>query len=159
MLLQNKFIKDNINYSNMTKDYANTIWNEIVEVVSGGYGFNKSHSASYAKTSYKTAWLKYYYKKEFYASLLTQHGDNEDKIADIIAECKKHNINILPPDINISDNEFEATHDGIRYRLTTIKSIGDSAISEIRKLRPIKSLEDMITRAEKKTLRKMLLKT
>ena len=156
--LKHKFIKDSMKHSNITKEYANSIWNEIINSASS-YSFNKSHSASYAKTSYKTAWLKHYYTKEFYASLMTKaKSDNkskvEDKIADIIAECKKHDIKLLPPDINISDDEFKPTHKGIRYKLTSIKNVGQSAIKNIRELRPITSLEDMINRGEKRTLRK-----
>ena len=152
--LEEKFIKDSMEHSKVSQNVAKEIWKEIKECASK-YSFNKSHSASYAKTSYKTAWLKCKYRKEFYASLMTQcKSDEEDKVADIIAECKKHDIKILPPDINISDDNFEATNDGIRYRLTAIKSVGNSAIKAIRKLRPIKSLEDMLERGNKKDLRK-----
>lgn len=151
--LKEKFIKDSLEHSKVDKEVAEEVWSEIINSASK-YSFNKSHSASYAKTSYKTAWLKCKYPKEFYASLMTQSGDDEDKLSNIIAEVKRKGIRILPPDINISDNEFNPTEEGIRFRLTSIKSVGKSAIRAIRKLRPITSLEDMLERGAKKDLRK-----
>jgi DNA polymerase-3 subunit alpha len=151
--LRKKFIHDGLTYKHAHSTLQD-IWEEICDAVDGGYSFNKSHATSYALTAYKTAWLKYYYRKEFYASLLTQNGDDNKKVEDIIAECKKYNIKILPPDINISNNEFIATEEGIRYRLTTIRHVGVSAIRTIEALRPIHSLEDMLERGEKRILKK-----
>ena len=124
-----------------------TLWKEIEESVDGGYSFNKSHSASYAVMSFHTAYLKHYYPKEFYASLMTIHGDEKQSIiAQYINECKERGIAILPPDLNKSNNMFIPTKDGILFRITTLKNVGASALSNIYKLRPIKSLKDLYER-------------
>lgn len=115
--------------------------------------FNKAHSASYAMTSYQTAWLKHYYPKEWYASLLTSNGSDQEKVLALIAECKKKGIKILPPDINRSDDTFTPTDEGIRFRITTIKSVGDTAIGDIMRIRPIKDFNDLLERRTKKHIR------
>ena len=68
--LHKKFIEDSVARGYDVTDVTN-LWQEIVEIVSGQYGFNKSHSASYAVISYQTAWLKHYYPEHFYASLMS----------------------------------------------------------------------------------------
>src|SRR5690554_7685427 len=125
-----KFIQDCI-ANGHPKDVAEDVWKEIEDAVDGGYSFNKSHSASYAQTSYQTAWLKYYYPKHFYASQMSAEGtdsDGQSAIAGYITERKERGIRVLPPDINTSTEKFRPTEEGIAYRITTIKHVGESAI-------------------------------
>ena len=68
----------------------------------GGYGFNKSHSAAYALISYQTAYLKSFYPKQFYVSLLNSESQNMKQIQKILMEIKKTRLQVLPPDINTS---------------------------------------------------------
>ena len=97
----------------------------------GEYAFNKSHSASYAVVSYWTAWLKYYYKEEFMAALMTSVLDNAAKVSEYIYACRQMKIDILPPDINEGRGAF-SVHDGkIRYGLNAIKGIGKAVVQEI----------------------------
>ena len=70
------------------------------------YGFNKSHSTAYAYIAYQTAWLKTYYPAEFMSANLTSEMGNIDRIVILINDCKKLNIDVSPPDINISEQEF-----------------------------------------------------
>jgi DNA polymerase-3 subunit alpha len=76
-------------------------------------------------------------------------GDGQNAISGYIAECKQRGIPILPPNINTSGADFVALPDGIHYRITTIKHVGDSAIDHIRELRPITSFEDYLLRHDK----------
>lgn len=122
------------------------VWNQICEVVSSGYGFNRSHSTSYARLSFQTAYLKCYYPKEFYASLLTLDGDDTNKILNIKSQLDRLNIKLLHPDVNESGIEFKPTDEGILYRLTSINGVGGSTLYEINRLRPIDSLSDFMTR-------------
>ena len=71
-----------------------------------GYGFNKSHAAAYALVSYQTAYLKAHYPAQFMAALLSCDVNNTDKVVLYINECKDHEIEVLPPDINESDQDF-----------------------------------------------------
>lgn len=131
-----------------------SIWNEIMDAVDGGYSFNKAHSTSYAMLSYQTAWLKCHYPNHFYASLMTIEGSDNDAVSGYMAECKKRGITILPPDINESNDDFVATSEGIRYRITTIKNVGNTAIKFIDRNKPFSSFDDFMDRRVKKSVNK-----
>jgi DNA polymerase-3 subunit alpha len=149
-----RFIIDGVG-NGYDEDYMREVWEQIVDA-QGDYSFNKSHSASYAKLSYQTAWLKYYYPEHFYASLMSSEktdGDGQNAIAGYIQECKQKGIKILPPDINLSASDYTVTNSGINYRITTIKHVGESAINSILNLRPIKSFDDFLERREKATIK------
>ncbi|MFH1653020.1 MAG: DNA polymerase III subunit alpha [Pseudomonadota bacterium] len=96
------------------------------------YGFNKSHSAAYALVSYRTAYLKYHYPAEYMAALLTSEKDNTDKIINYINDCKNHEIEVLPPDVNQSQRDFSVVGDkSIRFGLGAVKNVGAAAIDII----------------------------
>ncbi|HYA92910.1 MAG TPA: DNA polymerase III subunit alpha [Thermodesulfobacteriota bacterium] len=97
----------------------------------GRYGFNKSHSAAYALLAYRTAYLKTHYPVEFMAALLTSEAQNADKIVRYISECREMKIEILPPDINESFRNFAVIGNQIRFGLTAVKNVGDTAIDII----------------------------
>lgn len=103
---------------------------ELVEQFAG-YGFNKSHSAAYALIAYHTAYLKAHYTVEFMAALLTAQIGDQDKLNFYLSECRELNIGILPPDVNSSDRTFTPAGKSIRFGLTAIKNVGDSAIQSV----------------------------
>jgi DNA polymerase-3 subunit alpha len=96
-----------------------------------GYGFNKSHSAAYALITYQTAYLKTHYPLEFMAALLTSEMGNEDKIVQYIGECRAMGIEILPPDVNQSNEGFTIADNAIRFGLVAIKNVGAGAIESV----------------------------
>ncbi len=107
---------------------------EIFDLIAyfAGYGFNKSHSVSYAFISYQTAYLKTHYTIEYMASLLTSIMGNNDKVALYIKECRDMNIEILPPDINQSLVNFTVVEGkAIRFGLAAVKNVGEKAIKTI----------------------------
>ena len=95
------------------------------------YAFNKSHAAAYAFISYRTAYLKANFPKEYYASLITSVLGATDKMTSYIDECGKVGIQVLPPDINYSDVTFSVENNAIRFGLLAIKNVGISFISSI----------------------------
>lgn len=95
------------------------------------YAFNKSHAAAYALVSYRTAYLKRHYTKEFFAGLLSSVLESATQIAKYTAECKRLNIKILPPDINESYENFTPVKGGIRFGLLGIKNLGRNVINNI----------------------------
>ncbi|NNF99848.1 MAG: DNA polymerase III subunit alpha [Desulfobacteraceae bacterium] len=97
----------------------------------GGYGFNKSHSAAYALIAYQTAYLKAHFPVEFIAALLTSEMHSIDGVVKYINECRKHLIDVLPPDINESEIEFTVTGHKIRFGLVAVKNVGEGAIETI----------------------------
>ena len=96
-------------------DSANQIFDEMIEFAK--YAFNKSHAAAYAVVSYRTAYLKAYYKEELMAATLNSFLGNLDKIPIYINDCKKMNIEILAPNINKSETKFTVDENKIRFGL------------------------------------------
>ena len=96
-----------------------------------GYGFNKSHSTTYALLAYQTAYLKANYRWHFMAALLTIESQNTDKLAMYLGECRDLGVPILPPDLNVSELAFTVTSEGVRFGLGAIKNVGEGATTSI----------------------------
>jgi DNA polymerase-3 subunit alpha len=97
-----------------------------------GYGFNKSHSTTYAVLAYQTAYLKANYPWHFAAALFTIEAQNTEKLAVYLAEARERGIPVLPPDINQSQLNFSVEPGkGVRFGLTAIKGLGEGAINSI----------------------------
>lgn len=113
------------------------------------YAFNKSHAAAYSIISYRTAYLKAHYPREYFAALLTSVLGNMPKIAEYISDLSKLGIGVLPPDINKSEMYFHVSENNIRFGLLAIKNVGQSfvanAITE-RKRREFSSFDDFVQR-------------
>lgn len=96
-----------------------------------GYGFNKSHAAAYSVLAYKTAFLKANFPSEFMAANLTNEINSPDKFAQYMAETRHMGIEILPPDINLSDMYFTVVDQKVVYGLMGIKNVGHAAVREV----------------------------
>ena len=113
------------------------------------YAFNKSHAAAYAVISYRTAYLKQHYPREYFSALLTSVLGNQTKVAEYIAECSSRGISVLPPDINESRMVFAVSGKHIRFGLLAIKNVGKQFLAQIlseRRSGPFVSFEDFINR-------------
>ncbi len=134
----------------MEEETAHKLW-DMIETFAA-YGFNKSHSVSYGNLSYRTAYMKANYPLEFMSALLTADSGDVEKIAEIIEECKKMGIEILPPDMNESFEEFSVVpnKNQIRFGLDSIKNFGSNVshfIVEERKAHgEYTSIEDFLDR-------------
>jgi DNA polymerase-3 subunit alpha len=95
------------------------------------YAFNKSHAAGYAMVSYWTAYLKANYPAEYMAGLLTSVGDDKDKAAVYLADCRKLGITVLPPDVNESGLNFASVGTDIRYGLGAVRNVGANVVGSI----------------------------
>ncbi len=120
-----------------------------------GYGFNRSHAACYALIGYQTAYLKGHYPAEFMAALLTSDQDSTDRISIEVGECREMGLEVLPPSVNESFEEFAVNvgpdgRERIRFGLSAIKNLGKHAAAEIVAERkrggPYRSLSDFIER-------------
>ena len=128
----------------------------------GGYGFNKSHSAAYALIAYQTAYLKAHFPVEFLAALLTSEMGSIDNIVKFVAECRSHDIPVLPPDINRSFKDFTVDGGRIRFGLVAVKNVGEGAIDAIiaaRQERPFESLFDFCERVDLKKVNKRVVES
>lgn len=142
-------------------EIANGVF-EFIEPFAG-YGFNRSHAACYALIGYQTAYLKAHFPAAFMAALLTSDQDTTDRIAIEVNECREMGIEVLPPDVNESFEEFAVipSPDGtekIRFGLNAIKNVGKIASAEIVKERKrggkFRSIADFVERVQTKDLNK-----
>ncbi|MFT4035213.1 MAG: DNA polymerase III subunit alpha [Patulibacter sp.] len=99
------------------------------------YSFNKSHAACYALVSYRTAWLKANYPAEYMAALISSVMDTKDKVPFFAAQTEQMGIEILPPDVNLSDNSFLVVDGKIRFGLEAVKGVGGAAVDAIKAAR------------------------
>jgi len=122
-----------------------------------GYGFNKSHSAAYAMITYQTSYLKVYYPAEFFSALLSSEKDNTDKIVKYINEVKRMDIEVLPPSIHQSGDDFTPIDGKVLFGLGAIKGVGSKAIESIIENRPFNNLEDFILKVDTSKVNKRVL--
>ncbi len=108
---------------------ANEIFDDMASFAE--YAFNKSHAAAYSVVSYRTAYLRCHYPKEYMAALLTSVIDNTPKLLEYINECRELHIKILPPDVNKSVSAFTSCKEGIRFGLLAIKGLGEGVIRNV----------------------------
>ncbi len=105
------------------------LWNTLLPFCD--YGFNKSHTAGYGLVSYWTAYLKANFPAEYMAALLTSVGDDKDKMAIYLAECRSMGITVLPPDVNASERNFATVGNDIRFGLSAIRNVGTGVVESI----------------------------
>jgi len=110
-----------------------TLWDILVPF--SDYAFNKAHTAGYGLVSYWTAYLKANYPAEYMAALLTSVGDDKDKSAVYLAECRRMGIKVLPPDVNASSLRFTAVGADIRFGLGAVRNVGVNVVESIMRSR------------------------
>jgi DNA polymerase-3 subunit alpha len=141
------------------EEVAQEIFGLIVHF--GGYGFNKSHSAAYAKLGYQTAYLKTHYPAEFMAALLTSEIEDSNKrdiMVEHIDDAKRLKAEVLPPNIQEGEAEFTVKNGKIVFGLLAIKGLGRGAAEEIVRVRneggPFKDFFDFCERIDQKAVPK-----
>ncbi len=169
MAAQRKKFTEGIIKNGQTSEFAEKLW-KLFEPFQA-YGFNKAHAASYGKVAYQTAYMKANYPVEYMAAILTAESGDVEKISQIIEECKKMNISVLPPNINESFGGFTCLSERqglnigkenksakIRFGLYTIKNLGtdiaDAIIAERKARGVFKSITDFLERIKHKNLNK-----
>lgn len=138
------------------EEAASELFEEIVGFAN--YAFNKSHAAAYAVLSYRTAYLKAHYPREYESALLTSVLTSSDKMAEYIAECARMGIRILPPHVNESARDFHVDGKNICFGLLALKNLGrqfvDALIAEREKRGLFVSFDDFISRMSETSLNK-----
>jgi DNA polymerase III subunit alpha len=144
------------------------LWNTNEK--SADYSFNKSHAACYGLIAYRTAWLKANHTAEYMAALISSVMSTKDKVPFFVARCEEMGIEILPPDVNLSDHEFtvgapseEGGLGSIRFGLDAVKGVGYQAVEAIKRARedqdpggghPFTSIWDFCERVDSRTVNK-----
>jgi DNA polymerase-3 subunit alpha len=172
MAAQREKFTQGIISNGQTPAFAEKLW-KLFEPFQA-YGFNKAHAASYGKVAYQTAYMKANYPVEYMAAILSAESGDVEKISEIIKECKKMNIPVLPPNINECFGGFTVVRDEnksapptpgatasqgkIRFGFYTIKNLGtdisDAIIRERKENGKFKSITDFLDRIKHKNLNK-----
>jgi DNA polymerase-3 subunit alpha len=165
MKKEKKNFIDNAQKNGISSELAAEIF-ALIEPFAG-YAFNKAHSVSYALIAYQTAYLKANYTLEYMTAFLNTYAFHTDRLPPAIAECRRLNIAVLPPNINKSVASFviEKAEDkaAIRYSLTAIKNVGHAAIEPIIQARKkggeFKSIEDFCRRVDLRNTNKKVIES
>lgn len=142
----------------VSQETAEEIFRTIV--VFGGYGFNKSHTAAYAKVGYQTAYLKTHFRAEFMAALLSSEvddGNKRDILVEHIADARRLGVEVLPPNLNQSEVDFSVQEGKIVFGIVAIKGVGRQAAEEIVRARreggPFRDPFDLCERIDLKVVK------
>ncbi|WP_327027692.1 DNA polymerase III subunit alpha [Micromonospora sp. NBC_01740] len=134
-ILDKEFIpfRDGCRERGYSDEAIQKVWDVLVPFA--GYAFNKAHSAAYGLVSYWTAYLKAHYPAEYMAALLTSVGDDKDKMALYLSECRRMRIQVLPPDVNTSAGPFTPVGKEIRFGLGAVRNVGANVVAAIMRCR------------------------
>ena len=137
------------------KDKLHKIWEDWKKFAS--YAFNKSHATCYSWVAYQTAYLKAHYPAEYMAAVMTSGQSDIKRTTELMDDCRRHGLEILPPSINESDMDFSVNSKGqIRFGLKAISGMGEAAadaiISEREKNGPYTDIFDLLERADLRSL-------
>jgi DNA polymerase-3 subunit alpha len=155
-----KFLKGAV-----AKGYAGAEAERIFEMLVpfAGYGFNKSHAAAYSLLAYQTAYLKANHPAEFMAANLTNEINSTDKLSEYIAEARSMGLEVLPPNINLSEQDFAVQDGKIVFGLTGIKNVGSAAVDHIIEDRhrngPYRDLVDFLKRLDLRLVNRKVVET
>ncbi len=160
-LLQHRsgFVKGAMEVGGLSQEAADKVFDAFEFFAN--YGFNRAHAADYAALTCQTAYLKAHYPVEYTAASLTVERSNSEKVAGLISEARRLDIQVLPPDINHSAVEFTIEGDAIRFGLGAVKNVGEGAIELILEARreggPFSSLDDLASRVDLRQLNKRVI--
>lgn len=124
-----KGFREGMTANGFSEGAVKALWDTILPFA--GYAFNKSHAAGYGLVSYWTAYLKANYPAEYMAGLLTSVGDDKDKAAVYLADCRRLGITVLPPDVNESVQNFASVGNDIRFGLGAVRNVGANVVSSV----------------------------
>jgi len=150
----------------LEKKKAEDLFSQIEKFA--GYGFNKSHSTAYALIAYQTAYLKAHYPVEFMAALLSgdiqgRNFKSKDSLVEHLEDCKRMQVEVVPPDVNRSNVDFAVADGKIHFGLSAIKGCGSGASEAIVAARrangPFASLFDFCERIDPQTCGRAAIET
>ena len=140
-------------------DVASKIFSQLASFAS--FGFCKSHAAAFARTCYESAYLKVHYPAEFYCALLNNQPMGFYSPEVIVNDAKRHGIQVLPVDINKSEDRCTIEDGKVRLGFKYVKGVGEIAWTKImkREKRYYQSLEDFYfrTRLEREAIENLIL--
>jgi DNA polymerase III subunit alpha len=158
--LKDKFL-EGCAKNNVTPAVANQLWKDMEQAQD--YSFNKSHAACYALIAYRTAYLRANRPAEYMAALISSVMNTKDKVPFYVAACDEMGIEVLPPDVNVSAEDFRVVEGKIRFGLNAVKNVGETAVRAILAARadggPFTSIWDFCERVDPQVVNKRALES
>ncbi|HEU4449275.1 MAG TPA: DNA polymerase III subunit alpha [Gaiellaceae bacterium] len=158
--LKDKFL-EGCAENGVTPAVANQLWKDMEQAQD--YSFNKSHAACYALIAYRTAYLKANWPAEYMAALISSVMNTKDKVPFYVAACEEMGIEVEPPDVNVSAEDFRVVEGKIRFGLNAVKNVGESAVRSILAAReeggPFASIWDFCERVDPQVANKRALES
>jgi DNA polymerase-3 subunit alpha len=140
---------------------AQQLWKDMES--SQDYSFNKAHAACYALIAYRTAWLKANHPKEYMAALISSVMNTKDRVPFYVNGCRDMGIDVLPPDVNSSQQDFAVVQGVIHFGLNAVKNVGEAAADAIVRVRaeggPFESIWELTERVDPQVLNKRALES
>jgi DNA polymerase III subunit alpha len=156
--LKDKFL-EGCATNNVTPAVANQLWKDMEQAQD--YSFNKSHAACYALIAYRTAYLKAHWPAEYMAALISSVMSTKDRVPFYVAACDEMGIEVEPPDVNVSAEDFRVVDGKIRFGLNAVKNVGESAVRSILAAReedgPFATIWDFCERVDPQVVNKRAL--
>jgi DNA polymerase-3 subunit alpha len=158
--LKDKFL-EGCAANGVTPAVANQLWKDMEQAQD--YSFNKSHAACYALIAYRTAYLKAHYPAEYMAALISSVMSTKDRVPFYVAACDEMGLEVEPPDVNVSAEDFRVVEGKIRFGLNAVKNVGESAVRAILAAReeggPFTSVWDFCERVDPQVVNKRALES
>jgi DNA polymerase III subunit alpha len=158
--LKDKFL-EGCAQNGVTPAVANQLWKDIESAQD--YSFNKAHAACYALIAYRTAYLKANWPAEYMAALISSVMNTKDKVPFYVAACDDMGIEVEPPDVNVSVEDFRVVEGKIRFGLNAVKNVGEGAVRSILTARseggPFASIWDFVERVDPQVVNKRALES
>src|SRR5207342_991719 len=140
---------------------AQQLWKDMES--SQDYSFNKAHAACYGLIAYRTAWLKANHPKEYMAALISSVMNTKDRVPFYVNACREMGIDVLPPDVNSSQQDFAVVQGVIHFGLNAVKNVGEAAAEAIVRVRaeggPFESIWELTERVDSQVLNKRALES
>jgi DNA polymerase-3 subunit alpha len=158
--LKDKFL-EGCAANRVTPAVANQLWKDMEQAQD--YSFNKSHAACYALIAYRTAYLKAHRPAEYMAALISSVMSTKDRVPFYVAACDEMGIEVEPPDVNVSAEDFRVVEEKIRFGLNAVKNVGESAVRSILAAReeggPFTSIWEFCERVDPQVVNKRALES
>ncbi len=149
--LRGQFIEGCLN-NGVSKRVAESAFQKIAGFAE--FGFPKAHAAAFGLLAYQTAWLRMYYPAESLCALFNAQPMGFYGPHVLVNDGKRHGVNVLPPDINLSGANCAIEGDAVRIGLRYVKGLSEATAQEVaeerQQNRPFRSLFDLLERTRLK---------
>ncbi len=128
----------------ITGEVADQIYGKLVAFAN--FGFPESHSVSFAYLVYASAWLKRHHPAAFTAGLLDGQPMGFWSPQTIVADARRHGVEVRGPDVNASGAKSRLEAGAVRLGLSYVRHIGDGLASSMSAGQPYAGVEDLVRR-------------